>query len=61
MIVSLLLNHPRINDTIRDEQGRTPLECASSHEIGALIEGESESVGCWTDNQNRGRHCNSDT
>ncbi|KAK8853109.1 hypothetical protein IAR55_003810 [Kwoniella newhampshirensis] len=37
-VVEVLLNDPRINDTIRDEQGRTALECASNHEIAGLIE-----------------------
>jgi hypothetical protein len=37
--VELLLNDPRINDTIRDEQGRTALECAATPEIASLIEG----------------------
>ncbi|ORX40701.1 Oxysterol-binding protein-domain-containing protein [Kockovaella imperatae] len=36
--VQLLLNHPKINDTIRDDQGRTPLECAANAEVAALIE-----------------------
>ena len=36
--VELLLAVPNITDTIRDEQGRTPLECASSHEIASIIE-----------------------
>lgn len=40
--VELLLNHPRINDTIRDEQGRTALECAGNHEVAAAIEGVSD-------------------
>ncbi len=38
--VELLLNHPRINDTIRDEQGRTALECAADHEVASAIEGK---------------------
>ncbi|WVQ84916.1 hypothetical protein IAT38_007079 [Cryptococcus sp. DSM 104549] len=37
-VVQLLLNDPRIDDTVRDDRGRTPLECASSHEIASLIE-----------------------
>ncbi|WWC71885.1 uncharacterized protein I206_105844 [Kwoniella pini CBS 10737] len=37
-IVELLLSDPRINDTIRDEQGRTALECATHSEISHLIE-----------------------
>ncbi|WWD19523.1 hypothetical protein CI109_103984 [Kwoniella shandongensis] len=37
-VVEVLLNDPRINDTIRDEQGRTALECAANHEISGLIE-----------------------
>ncbi|KAL1409960.1 hypothetical protein Q8F55_003959 [Vanrija albida] len=36
-VVELLLNDPRIDDTIRDEQGRTPLECAATSEVVALI------------------------
>ena len=39
--VQLLLNHPKINDTIRDDQGRTALECAANAEIAAVIDGES--------------------
>ncbi len=38
-IVELLLNHPKISDTIRDEQGRTALECAGNHEVASAIEG----------------------
>jgi hypothetical protein len=37
--VRLLLLHPQINDTIRDEQGRTPLECAGDAEVSSIIEG----------------------
>nr|XP_018260745.1 oxysterol-binding protein [Kwoniella dejecticola CBS 10117]OBR82903.1 oxysterol-binding protein [Kwoniella dejecticola CBS 10117] len=37
-IVELLLNDSRINDTIRDEQGRTALECATHSEVSHLIE-----------------------
>jgi len=37
--VRLLLQHPQINDTIRDEQGRTPLECAADSEVSSSIEG----------------------
>ncbi|WWC91583.1 uncharacterized protein L201_006529 [Kwoniella dendrophila CBS 6074] len=37
-VVERLLNDPRINDTIRDEQGRTALECAGHSEIAHLIE-----------------------
>ncbi|KAK4689354.1 oxysterol-binding protein 1, partial [Tremellales sp. Uapishka_1] len=37
-VVQLLLTDPRINDTIRDEQSRTPLECAATGEIASLIE-----------------------
>ncbi|CAD6572572.1 MAG: hypothetical protein TREMPRED_000577 [Tremellales sp. Tagirdzhanova-0007] len=37
-VVELLLNHPRISDTIRDEQGRTALECAGNHEVASAIE-----------------------
>lgn len=39
LAVQLLFDHPSINDTIRDEQGRTALECASNHEVSAVIEG----------------------
>jgi hypothetical protein len=39
--VRLLLQHPQINDTIRDEQGRTPLECAADTEVSSTIEGMS--------------------
>jgi len=39
--VRLLLQHPQINDTIRDEQGRTPLECAADAEVSSTIEGMS--------------------
>lgn len=38
--VRLLLDHPEINDTIRDDQGRTPLECAANAEVSSAIEGE---------------------
>ncbi|EIW72252.1 hypothetical protein TREMEDRAFT_70659 [Tremella mesenterica DSM 1558] len=37
-VVEMLLNHPKINDTIRDEQGRTALECAANTEIASLVE-----------------------
>ncbi|WRT70348.1 uncharacterized protein IL334_007346 [Kwoniella shivajii] len=37
-VVEVFLNDPRINDTIRDEQGRTALECATNSEISRLIE-----------------------
>ncbi|KAL7418318.1 hypothetical protein Q5752_006776 [Cryptotrichosporon argae] len=36
--VEALLNDPRINDTIQDEQGRTPFEVASNAECSQLIE-----------------------
>lgn len=38
--VSLLLTQPGINDTVRDEQGRTALEAAATPEIAAIVEGE---------------------
>ncbi|ORY26692.1 putative Oxysterol-binding protein [Naematelia encephala] len=34
----VLLNHPLINDTTRDDQGRTPLECAANGEVSSVIE-----------------------
>lgn len=37
--VAILLTQPKINDTIRDEQGRTALECAATSEVAAVIEG----------------------
>ncbi len=37
-VVQLLMNDPRINDTIRDEQSRTPLECAANAQIAEMIE-----------------------
>ncbi|OCF40792.1 oxysterol-binding protein [Kwoniella heveanensis CBS 569] len=37
-VVELLLHDPRINDTIRDEQGRTALECAANAEVSSLVE-----------------------
>nr|XP_019044285.1 oxysterol-binding protein [Kwoniella bestiolae CBS 10118]OCF23215.1 oxysterol-binding protein [Kwoniella bestiolae CBS 10118] len=37
-VVEVLLSDPMINDTIRDEQGRTALECSSSSDISHLIE-----------------------
>lgn len=40
MIVLLLLGQPKINDTIRDERGRTALEAAATSEIATIIEGE---------------------
>jgi hypothetical protein len=43
-LVEMLLNDPRINDTIRDEQGRTPLECAATPEIATLIEGKQQNL-----------------
>lgn len=39
-VVRLLLDHADINDTIRDDQGRTPLECAANAEVSSAIEGE---------------------
>jgi hypothetical protein len=42
--VRLLLQHPQINDTIRDEQGRTPLECAADVEVSSTIEGMSRAL-----------------
>ena len=44
VIVRLLLQHPQINDTIRDEQGRTPLECAADAEVSSTIEGMSSDL-----------------
>lgn len=41
LTVRLLLLHPQINDTIRDEQGRTPLECSADAEVSSSIEGMS--------------------
>jgi hypothetical protein len=38
---AVLLAQPHINDTLRDEQGRTPLECSATQEVGAVIEGRS--------------------
>jgi ankyrin repeat protein len=38
--VELLLNDPRIDDTIKDDRGRSPLECASNSEVAGLIEGK---------------------
>lgn len=43
-VVELLLNDPRIDDTIRDDKGRTALECSSNPEVGSLIEGERRAV-----------------
>lgn len=43
-VVQLLLSHPDINDAIRDEQGRTPLECAANAEVSSIIEGKFEST-----------------
>lgn len=37
-IVQLLLSDPRIDDTIKDDRGRTPLECAASPEVASVIE-----------------------
>lgn len=37
--VALLLDDPRIDDTIRDDRGHTALECAANAEVAALIEG----------------------
>ncbi|WVR00350.1 hypothetical protein IAU59_007493 [Kwoniella sp. CBS 9459] len=37
-VVELLLRDPRINDTVRDEQGRTALECAANSEVSSLVE-----------------------
>ncbi|WVQ67040.1 uncharacterized protein L199_005233 [Kwoniella botswanensis] len=37
-VVEVLLSDPRINDTVRDEQGRTALECSATSEISHLIE-----------------------
>jgi hypothetical protein len=37
--VRILLLHPKINDTIRDDSGRTALEAASSSEVAQVIEG----------------------
>ncbi|WVR07787.1 hypothetical protein IAU60_004830 [Kwoniella sp. DSM 27419] len=37
-VVEALLGDSRINDTTRDEQGRTPLECAANSEVASLIE-----------------------
>ena len=36
---ALLLAQPKINDTIRDEQGRTALECSATQEVAIVIEG----------------------
>lgn len=38
--VRILLSDPRTNDTLRDAQGRTPLECSANQEIASIIEGE---------------------
>nr|ODN99988.1 oxysterol-binding protein [Cryptococcus depauperatus CBS 7855] len=38
-IVKLLLSHPMIDDTIKDDRGRTPLECAATSEVASVIEG----------------------
>lgn len=37
-IVQLLLSDPRIDDTIKDDRGRTPLECAATPEVASVIE-----------------------
>ncbi|KAE8539551.1 hypothetical protein D1P53_004653 [Cryptococcus gattii VGV] len=37
-VVQLLLSDPRIDDTMKDDRGRTPLECAASPEIASVIE-----------------------
>ncbi|OXC70624.1 hypothetical protein AYX13_00601 [Cryptococcus neoformans] len=37
-IVQLLLSDPRIDDTIKDDRARTPLECAASPEVASVIE-----------------------
>lgn len=37
----MLLDHPNINDTIRDEQGRTALECAANADVSSVIEREA--------------------
>ncbi|BEI80271.1 hypothetical protein CcaverHIS002_0108000 [Cutaneotrichosporon cavernicola] len=37
-VVELLLNDPRVDDTIRDDKGRSALECSSNPEVSALIE-----------------------
>ena len=43
-IAAVLLAQPQINDTLRDEQGRTPLECSATQEVAAVIEGMSAEV-----------------
>lgn len=59
-IAAVLLAQPHINDTLRDEQGRTPLECSATQEVAAVIEGMSadpESAsgpaygGIWSERQ----------
>ncbi|CAK9786023.1 hypothetical protein CC85DRAFT_308156 [Cutaneotrichosporon oleaginosum] len=37
-VVELLLDDPRVDDTIRDDKGRSALECSSNPEVAALIE-----------------------
>lgn len=37
-VVQLLLSDPRIDDTMKDDRGRTPLECAATPEIASVIE-----------------------
>lgn len=41
-LVLLLLAQPNINDTIRDDRGRTVLEAAATPEVASVVEGKPD-------------------